>query len=76
MTKILICVAITYLSFAASYYYSSKSEEYLVNRFRSYLMTYAVSIFFFAIIIMDPPEIVKKLAEFAGGTPLRISVMT
>ncbi|MGB1754391.1 MAG: hypothetical protein ACPHIQ_02530, partial [Candidatus Thalassarchaeaceae archaeon] len=69
MTKILICVAFTYLSFAASYYYSSRSEEYLVNRFRSYLMIYAVSIFFFAIIIMDPPEFVKKLAEFAGGTP-------
>ena len=32
-------------------------------------MTYAVSIFFFAIIIMDPPEFVKRLAEFAGGTP-------
>ena len=69
MTKILICILITYLSFAASYYYSSKSEEYLVNRFRSYLMTYAVSIFFFAIIIMDPPEFVKRLAEFAGGEP-------
>ena len=68
-TKILICVAITYASFAASFYYSSNSEEYMVNRFRSYLTIYAVSIFFFAIIIMDPPEFVKKLAELAGGNP-------
>ena len=69
LRKILICVAITYATFAASFYYSSNSEEYLVNRFRSYLMIYAVSIFFFAIIIMDPPEFVKKLAELAGGNP-------
>jgi len=69
LRKILICVAITYATFAASFYYSSNSEEYLVNRFRSYLTIYAVSIFFFAIIIMDPPEFVKKLAELAGGTP-------
>ena len=69
LRKILICVAITYASFAASFYYSSNSEEYLVNRFRSYLTIYAVSIFFFAIIIMDPPEFVKKLAELAGGNP-------
>ena len=69
LRKILICVAITYASFAASFYYSSNSEEYLVNRFRSYLTIYAVSIFFFAIIIMDPPEFIKKLAELAGGTP-------
>ena len=69
LRKILICVAITYATFAASFYYSSNSEEYLVNRFRSYLTIYAVSIFFFAIIIMDPPEFVKKLAELAGGNP-------
>ena len=69
LRKILICVAITYATFAASFYYSSNSEEYLVNRFRSYLTIYAVSIFFFAIIIMDPPEFIKKLAELAGGTP-------
>jgi len=69
LRKILICVAITYATFAASFYYSSNSEEYLVNRFRSYLTIYAVSIFFFAIIIMDPPESVKKLAELAGGNP-------
>ena len=69
MTKILICAAITYATFAATYYYSSNSEEYLVNRLRSYLTIYAVSIFFFAIIIMDPPEFVKMLAEKAGGTP-------
>ena len=69
LRKILICVAITYATFAASFYYSSNSEEYLVNRFRSYLTIYAVSIFFFAIIIMDPPEFIKKLAELAGGNP-------
>ena len=69
LSKILICVAITYATFAASFYYSSNSEEYMVNRFRSYLTIYAVSIFFFAIIIMDPPEFVKKLAELAGGNP-------
>ena len=69
LRKILICVAITYATFAASFYYSSNSEEYLVNRFKSYLTIYAVSIFFFAIIIMDPPEFIKKLAELAGGTP-------
>ena len=68
-TKILICVAITYATFAASFYYSSNSEEYIVNRLRSYLTIYAISIFFFALIIMDPPQFVKKLAELAGGTP-------
>ena len=68
-TKILICVAITYATFAASFYYSSNSEEYIVNRLRSYLTIYAISIFFFALIIMDPPQFVKKLAELAGGNP-------
>ena len=68
-SKILICVAITTLTFAASYYYSSNSEEYLVNRLKSYLTMYAVSIFFFAIIIMDPPEFVKTIAEVFGGDP-------
>ena len=71
MNRILICVAITYATFAASYYYSINSEEYLVNRLRSYLTIYAVSIFFFALIIMDPPEFVKKFAELAGGTPVQ-----
>ena len=70
-TKILICVAITYATFTASFYYSSNSEEYIVNRLRSYLTMYAISIFFFALIIMDPPEFVKKLAELAGGTPVQ-----
>ena len=69
LMKILICVAITLLTFAASYYYSSNSEEYLVNRLKSYLTMYAVSIFFFAIIIMDPPEFVKTIAEVFGGSP-------
>jgi len=71
MQKILICMAITYATFGASYYYSINSEEYQINRLKSYLTIAAVFVFFFAILIMDPPTFVKDIAAFLGGTPVQ-----
>ena len=58
-----------YLAYGASYYYCSISEEYKANRLRTYIAMGAVVTFFFAIMIMNPPEIVKDLAAWMGGIP-------
>ena len=67
-----------YLVYGASYYYCSISEEYKANRLRMYIAIGAVVTFFFAIMIMDPPELVKDLAVLLGGTPaqgMRVAIM-
>ena len=68
LTKALL---VGYLAYGASYYYCSISEEYKANRLRSYIAIGAVVTFFFAIMIMDPPEPVKDLAVLFGGTPVQ-----
>ena len=60
---------IGYAAYGASFYYCSISEEYKANRLRSYISIGAVITFFYAIMIMDPPEFVKSFAEMIGGTP-------
>ena len=60
---------IGYAAYGASFYYCSISEEYKANRLRSYIAIAAVITFFYAILIMDPPEFVKSFAEVLGGTP-------
>ena len=60
---------IGYAAYGASFYYCSISEEYKANRLRSYISIGAVITFFYAIMIMDPPEFVKSFAEVLGGTP-------
>ena len=60
---------IGYAAYGASFYYCSISEEYKANRLRSYIAIAAVITFFYAILIMDPPEFVKSFAEALGGTP-------
>jgi len=60
---------IGYAAYGASFYYCSISEEYKANRLRSYISIGAVITFFYAIMIMDPPEFVKSFAETLGGTP-------
>ena len=60
---------IGYAAYGASFYYCSISEEYKANRLRSYISIGAVITFFYAILIMDPPEFVKSFAEALGGTP-------
>ena len=60
---------IGYAAYGASFYYCSISEEYKANRLRSYISIGAVITFFYAILIMDPPEFVKSFAEVLGGTP-------
>ena len=60
---------IGYAVYGASFYYCSISEEYKANRLRSYIAIAAVMTFFYAILIMDPPEFVKSFAEVLGGTP-------
>ena len=60
---------IGYVAYGVSFYYCSISEEYKANRLRSYISIAAVITFFYAIMIMDPPEFVKSFAEMIGGTP-------
>ena len=69
MTRLAIATLLAYGSFGMSYYYCSVSEEYKANRLRSYISLGAVFTFFFAILIMNPPEFVKDLAISLGGDP-------
>ena len=57
------------VGYCLAYWYSKNNEEYKVNRLKSYLAISAVATFFFAILIMDPPQFVKSGAETLGGTP-------
>ena len=56
-------------AYSLAYWYAKNNEEYKVNRLKSYLAASAVATFFFAILIMDPPQFVKSGAETLGGTP-------
>ena len=69
MIRLSIATLLAYTSFGLSYYYCSVSEEYKANRLRSYVALGAVFAFFFAILIMNPPEFVKDLAASLGGEP-------
>ena len=69
ITNLLKALVVGYLAFGSSYYYCSISEEYKANRLRSYIAIGAVITFFYAIMIMNPPELVKDLAVLLGGTP-------
>ena len=69
ITNLSKALVVGYLAYGASYYYCSISEEYKAVRLRSYIAMGAVVTFFFAILIMDPPEPVKDLAVILGGTP-------
>ncbi len=60
---------IGYLAYGVSFYYCSISEEYKANRLRRNIAIAAVATFFFAIMIMNPPELVKDFAAALGGTP-------
>ena len=71
ITNLAKALVVGYLAYGASYYYCSTSEEYKANRLRSYIAIGAVVTFFFAIMIMDPPEAVKDLAVWLGGTPVQ-----
>ncbi|MDP6662354.1 MAG: amino acid ABC transporter permease [Candidatus Thalassarchaeaceae archaeon] len=71
MTNLAKALVIGYLAYGASFYYCSISEEYKANRLRSYIAMGAVATFFFAIMIMNPPEFVRDLAVWAGGTPVQ-----
>ena len=69
LTNLLKAMLLSYLVYGASYYYCSISEEYKANRLRTYIALGAVFTFFFAIMIMNPPEIVKDFAAWMGGIP-------
>ena len=56
-------------AYSLAYWYAKNNEEYKVNRLKSDLAASAVATFFFAILIMDPPQFVKSGAETLGGTP-------
>jgi len=71
ITNLSKALVVGYLAYGASYYYCSISEEYKAVRLRSYIAIGAVVTFFFAIMIMDPPEVVKDLAVWLGGTPVQ-----
>ena len=69
LTNLLKAMLLSYVVYGASYYYCSISEEYKANRLRTYIALAAVFTFFFAIMIMNPPEIVKDFAAWMGGIP-------
>jgi len=69
VTRLVIATLIGYASFGASYYYCLTNEEYKANRLKSRIAVAGVLTFFFALVIMNPPEFVKDIAVFLGGEP-------
>ncbi len=69
ITRLSIASVLAYASFGASYYYCLINEEYKANQLKSRLGIAGVLTFFFALVIMNPPEVVKTLAEWLGGEP-------
>ncbi|MFQ3343753.1 MAG: His/Glu/Gln/Arg/opine family amino acid ABC transporter permease subunit [Candidatus Thalassarchaeaceae archaeon] len=67
LTNLLKAMLVSYLAYGSSYYYCSISEEYKAVRLRMYITIGAVVTFFFAIVIMNPPEFVKDIAALFGG---------
>jgi len=67
--RLSIASVLAYASFGASYYYCLINEEYKANQLKSRLGIAGVLTFFFALVIMNPPEVVKTLAEWLGGEP-------
>lgn len=69
LANLSIALLVAYLCYGGSYWYCSRAEEYKAVRLRSYITIAAVFTFFFAIAVMDPPQIVKDVAVFFGATP-------
>ena len=70
--RLTIASLLAYASFGASYYYCSINEEYKANQLKSRVSIAGVLTFFFALVIMNPPELVKSLAESLGGDPAQL----
>ena len=69
LTKLSISMVVAYLMYTASYFYCRRAEEYQINRLKSFIAVAAVATFFFSLLIMNPPQIVKDFAVYLGGTP-------
>ena len=67
--KLAITTICALASYSLMYWYATNNEAYKVNRLKSYLGAFAVGAFFFALMIMDPPQLVKSGAESLGGVP-------
>jgi His/Glu/Gln/Arg/opine family amino acid ABC transporter permease subunit len=67
--KLAITTTCALASYSLMYWYATNNEAYKVNRLKSYLGAFAVGAFFFALMIMDPPQLVKSGAESLGGVP-------
>jgi His/Glu/Gln/Arg/opine family amino acid ABC transporter permease subunit len=70
VSKLALAMLVAYVTYGVSYYYCLVSEDYKANRLRSYIAVAAVATFFFAIFIMDPPEIAKKAAGWLSDNGL------
>ncbi len=65
--KLIGATVLSYTSFGLTHYYCSKNEEYKANRLRFYLALSSVFVFFFAVFIMNPPEVVQELCANIFG---------
>ena len=62
--RLTLATVLSLSCFFALRYYSNNVEEYRVNRAKKYIGYAAVSTFFLTIILLDPPEVIKKFAEY------------
>ena len=62
--RLTLATALSLSCFFALRYYSNNVEEYRVNRAKKYIGYAAVSTFFLTIILLDPPEVIKKFAAY------------
>ena len=70
--KFLYAAALGAIAFCCTYWYRIRSEEYKVNRLKAWLGLASVGVFFFSLLIMDPPEaLVKRGLMDEGINPLQ-----
>ena len=60
-SKIIGATLVGYISYYLAYRYSQISEEYKINKLRSYLGLGAIFVFFYSIFIMNPPDSIQAL---------------
>tara|TARA_B100000214_G_scaffold375142_1_gene360237 strand:+ start:9926 stop:11503 length:1578 start_codon:yes stop_codon:yes gene_type:complete len=67
--RLVIISILSLISFILSRWYTNRSEEYQVNRFKRILIILTVSNFFLIIFMMDPPEFIQSIAASLSPIP-------
>ena len=70
MVRLTKIVLVSVLTFCLTRWYKVRSEEYQVNRFRSFLVIATIGTFFLLLFSLDPPEWFQSLAAYLSPVPI------